>query len=137
MTIKEERELPSIPVLSNSNVVVIAAVFTGLCAVPTALLLQHVHRCSDRTCPPGSWLWTTPTMSAISQFISVTLLNYQRNTQMLPDISMLAISRFSRPTRSSRQSPSIMDMNKIMLASRGMEGRQVLQTTLVPSSGGW
>ena len=54
MVLKEERELPSIPVLGNSNVVVhfvIAAVFTGLCAVPAAVLLQHVPRCSDRTFP--------------------------------------------------------------------------------------
>ena len=51
MVLKEERELPSIPVLGNSNIVVIGAVFTGLCAVPTAVLLQHVPRCSDRTCP--------------------------------------------------------------------------------------
>ena len=50
MVLKEERELPSITVLGNSNVVVIAAVFTGLCAVPAAVLLQHVPRCSDRTC---------------------------------------------------------------------------------------
>ena len=40
----------SIPVLGNSNVVVIAAVFTELCMVPAAVLLQHVPRCSDRTC---------------------------------------------------------------------------------------
>ena len=69
-----------------------------------------------------SLLWTTPAMSAGSQFISVTLLSYHRNTQMLPDI-MLAISRFRRQSGSSRQSPSIKHMNIIMLASRVMEGR--------------
>jgi len=38
MVLKEGRELPSIPVLDNSSV--IGAVFTGLCAVPVAVLLQ-------------------------------------------------------------------------------------------------
>ena len=44
-----KRELPSILVLGNSHV--IGAVFTGLCAVPAAIILQHVTRCSVRTCP--------------------------------------------------------------------------------------
>ena len=51
MVLKVERQLPSIPVLGNNNVVVIAAVFTGLCAVPATVLLQRIPRCSDRTYP--------------------------------------------------------------------------------------
>ena len=41
-------KLPSIAVLGNSHVT--GVVFTGLCAVPAAVLLQQVPRCSDRTC---------------------------------------------------------------------------------------
>ena len=44
-----------------------------------------------------SFPWSSPTMPAGSQFNSVTLLNYQRDIQMLPDNLMLEVSRFRRP----------------------------------------
>ena len=54
MVLKEGGELLSIPVLGNSHV--IGAVFTGLCAVQAAILLQHVPRCSEREFNAGNFL---------------------------------------------------------------------------------
>ena len=55
MVLKEGRELPSIPVLGNSHG--IGDVFTGLCGIPVAVLLQHqqyLHALTELV-PSGSY----------------------------------------------------------------------------------
>jgi len=111
MMLKEERELPSIPVLGNSNVVVIAALFTGFFAVPAAVL-QHVPRCSDRTCP----LYFALDHTYCVCWIPVHLRDLTELPTKHPDVAR----KFNAGNFTIQKT---IHMSRIVLAARGMEGR--------------
>ena len=122
---KEGRELPSIPVQGNSHV--IGAVFTGLCAVPAQ---------------PSFSIYLDALTELVPWFFALDHTNYTRlfpinlrditelprDTQMLPDNLMLAISRFRRPTGVSRQKP---------IDQAHEQNNACIKSDVVPSCGGW